>query len=98
MFGSRQCFGKEVGENLVTRVMLNRELTLANAITKPMKAQIDALGLALFDGVRGEADGKFIVAENGCGWLRVPEGNKDVTQTHTVLGVDKRRGIFSLAG
>jgi hypothetical protein len=38
---------------LVTRVVLNRDLTLADAVPKPMETEVDAFGLALFNGVGG---------------------------------------------
>jgi hypothetical protein len=69
VFGSGQSFSEEVSKYLVARMVLNGELTLTDAVPEPMETEIDAFGLALFNGVGGQANGEFVVAEDGCGWL-----------------------------
>ena len=86
---SRQCFGKEIGSVLRASFPLDREMTLAYAVTDPVKAHINAFGSLYLQRVVGEPNSAFVIAYDQCGWLLVTERSLDSPSPFGVLRVDE---------
>jgi hypothetical protein len=65
--GNRECLGEEIARDQLASQMHDGEVSLADSVAEPVKAHANALGFAHLDGVGGQADGKFVVAQNRCG-------------------------------
>jgi len=76
--GAGKGLGEEVGQVEAAGEMSDSELALADAVAEPVEPHVDTLGFLLFDGIVGEANGEFVVTEDGCRWLTVAEGDGDV--------------------
>ncbi len=79
MLVNRQRLGKIIRKVEHTGYMLDAELSLMNAILKPMKAHVYALRQLGDDGAMSETDGKFVVAQDRGWWLRVAKVAEDAT-------------------
>jgi hypothetical protein len=76
--------------------MLDAELSLTDAVLKPMKAHVYAFRQLGGDGAVSQTDGKFVVAQD-CGWrLGVAEVAEDATLLGCNFGGGKEAPVFGL--
>lgn len=73
----RQGLGEEIRENIGPRKPLNREVSLADAVTNPVITKVDAFGLADLDAVVGETVCTAVVGVHDGGRLRMADGVED---------------------
>jgi hypothetical protein len=76
--------------------MLDVELSLMDAILKPMKSHVYALRQQGEDGAMCETDGKLVVAQDRGWWLGVAKVAEDATLFGGNFGCGKEAAVFGL--
>jgi hypothetical protein len=100
MMGCRMLLGKVVCVVVFAQFPIDAELILLQAATDPVKAHVYGLGLALFDGVVGNAAGGRVVCFDwsiGLRMTHVQEGLMDGTDFLVIVEEASKSALAALA-
>ena len=92
----REGLGEEISEVKEGRDIREEELVLAHSVAEPIEAQVHGLALLWADGSMCQTYGTFVVAEYGCGGLRIAKVAESSTEEAAALGISESRGEFRL--